>query len=287
MASYSATPQVDGFAVRLETDDLLELARDEAGLADLQRLLDRHFVLIAAPSKEITAEAVGRIALHLGMPNEPPAADSPRARLPRVSADFPFINDFSSPPRELPSEPARPSYVSSLHYDGISAYSVQANFVAPLTTPNMWSDMRFAYADLPAHLRRIVDSGHALHAIVPPPGTPLEDFPPFEAGDAARRPLRIKHPHTNEPLLYLPKNPDSRIEGLPVDEGQAILSELWERIYTSPARHTARATENTLFIWDGLGTTHTNPAYPRDQERRTWFFIIPSKTGEVEPYAAV
>ena len=39
-------------------------------------------------------------------------------------------------------------------------------------------------------------------------------------------------------------------------------------------------------VRDGLGTTHTNPAYPRDKPRTLWFFIIPGKSAEVEAYTA-
>jgi alpha-ketoglutarate-dependent taurine dioxygenase len=203
-----------------------------------------------------------------------------------ISAEYPFIGDFSSPARDSITEQRVPSYIESLHYDGISSYSVQASFHTPLTTPNMWVDMRATYAGLPSDLKAVVDTCHALHAFVPPPGTALKDFPGFEPGRASRKPLRIRHPRTGDPLLYLPKNPASRIEGLPDAEGIAILHELWARVNISPVRYAARAAHNQLFVWDGLGTTHTNPAYPRDKPRTIWFFIIPSKHVEVEAWKA-
>jgi hypothetical protein len=295
MADYKVTVKNGRFAAQVETDNFLDIVRDPQKLAEMQGLLDRHLVLHVSPQVELNHEAVGKLAVFLGMPpqgraRQPSArpgdgqAAPPAARAP-LSAEYPFIGDFSSPARPLTTEPRIPSYIESLHYDGISAYSMQATFNTPPTTPNLWSDMREAYRLLPADLKRVVDSKHALHAFVPPPGTALADFPAFEDGRAARRPLRIKHPRTGEPVLYLPKNPASRIEGMAPEEGAAILFELWSRVNTSPARYTARASHNQLFVWDGLGTTHTNPAYPRDKPRTLWFFIIPGAYSEVEAYA--
>jgi hypothetical protein len=295
MGRYTATPKVGQFAVHVETDNFLDIVRDESGLKAMQALLDKHMVLHISPQTELNHEAVGRFAVFLGMPvnaapRQPSArpgdgASAPAPRKP-MSAEYPFIGDFSSAARDHVEAERIPSYIETLHYDGISSYSVQATFNTPLTTPNLWSDMRAAYQLLPADLKKVVDGHHALHAFVPPPGTALKDFPGFEPERAARRPLRIRHPRSGEPVLYLPKNPASHIEGLPESEGVAILHELWARVNTSPVRYTARAAHNQMFVWDGLGTTHTNPAYPRDKPRTLWFFIIPGKSTEVEAYSA-
>lgn len=294
MPAYTAKVKNGAFAAHVECDDFVDLARDPKVCAELQTLLDRHLVLHVSPQKDLNHEAIGRFAISLGMPPGAPyrpastrygdAQPAAPARAP-MSAEYPFIGDLSNRAREPVAGERVPSYIESLHYDGISAYSVQATFNTPLTTPNMWSDMRAAYQQLPRDLKKVVDERHALHAFIPPPGTALKDFPPLDSAQAKRRPLRIKHPRTNDPLLYLPKNPASIIEGLPADEGIAILHDLWARVNTSPARYTARAAHNQMFVWDGLGTTHTNPAYPRDKPRTLWFFTIPGKWSEVTALA--
>ncbi len=297
MVAYKATPKNGDFAVHVETDNFLDVVRDPAGLAAMQTLLDRYMVLHVSPQKQLDYEAVGRLAVHLGMdptarprqpsprPGDGPAYPAPSPRAP-LSAEYPFIGDFSSQAKPNVATPRIPSYIESLHYDGISAYSVQASFNSEPATPNLWSDMRAAYAGLPKDLKKVVDTGWALHAYVPPPGTALADFPGFEPDKAARRPLRIRHPRTGAPVLYLPKNPASRIEGLPADGGIDILHDLWARVNTSPVRYAASASHNQLFVWDGLGVTHTNPAYPRDKSRTLWFFIIYGKATAVEPWTA-
>jgi alpha-ketoglutarate-dependent taurine dioxygenase len=280
------TTAVNGnFGVRLMTEDLDALLRGPDAVADLQRLLDRHLVLVLAPQKEMTKPTFGTLALGLGFPHErrhrsfgPPGANGTQV------AGYEFVADFGAAAKPVPQTAREPSYIESLHYDGISAYSMQANFHVPETTPNLWCDMRSAYRELPTALRTIVDTHCALHAVVPSPRTPLTGFPEFDVTAARRHALVIKHPRTSEPLLYLPKNPASRIEGMPEDEGRSVLRELWEFVSKNAARYEARIQHNELVVWDGLGTVHTNPAYPRDRDRTVWFLVVPGKSSAVEPY---
>ncbi len=279
---YTATVQDEAFAVRIETDDLAQLVSDEASVGELDALLDRHLVLHMCPQVEMTPEVFGRLAVHLGMPT---GGDRPAGAPPPLSTEFPFIADFSSPGRPPSTRPPRPAaYIQTLHYDGITAYSMQATFDTGESEPNRWVDMRATYLALPADLKRVVDTRQAVHAHVPHQGTPLSEFPPLDAERAKRRPLRIRHPRTGEPLLFLPKNPASTIEGLPDDEGVAILQELWARVEVSPASYAAHAGHNELFVWDGLGTTHSNPPYLRELPRRLWFLIVPLADPTVHPW---
>jgi hypothetical protein len=46
------------------------------------------------------------------------------------------------------------------------------------------------------------------------------------------------------------------------------------------------ASHSQMFVWDGLGTTHTSLAYPRDEARTLWFFMIPGKCMDAEGWKA-
>lgn len=283
---YRVTVQHNDFVAHVETDDFMTLASDPTLSGELIQLLDRHLVLHIAPQQLLTKEAVGTFAFELGFPKERRGRGGGPGTNGTIVPGFEFVADFGATAKPNLTTPRIPSYIETLHYDGISAYSVQANFNVPSTTPNLWADMRANYRHLPMHLKQIVDSSFALHAIVPPPGTALRDFPSFDAGKALRRPLVIRHFRTGEPLLYLPKNPASKIDGMSDEEGRAVLDELWTFVNTSPVRYTTQVKHNELVIWDGLGTAHTNPAYPRDKDRTTWFFIVPASKTDVEQYHA-
>lgn len=280
---YQIELQYQNFAAKIFCEDLGELISNTKTRGELIALLDKHMVLHFCPEKELTKPVVGNLAFAFDYPKD---RTNPR-NIPIEKSDAPgfeFIGNFSAKAKPNLPEPRTPSYIESLHYDGISRASVHTSFHTPATTPNLWSDMRAAYANLPMDLRNIIDKRFALHAVIPPPNTPLAEFPDFDPKTAVKRPLVIKHPRTLEPLLYLPKNPASKIEGMDDKEGREILHELWAYVNTSPTRYASTIGHNESVIWDGLGTTHTNPAYPRDKDRTSWFFIIPAERAEVDAF---
>jgi hypothetical protein len=283
---YSVKPQSKDFAVQVLMKDYGEIVQNADAIAEMRALLDRYMVLHIRPEVELTKPVVGDFAFALGYPKDRRGTGRRPAVGPGVVPGYEFVADFGSTAKPNLPEPRIPSYIESLHYDGINGYSMQANFNVPITTPNLWVDMRAAYRDLSATVKRIVDTHFALHAVVPPPGTALADFPDFDANTAIRRPLVIKHPRTREPLLYLPKNPSSRVDGMPADQGRGLLHDLWAHVNTTKARYASLIEHNNLVVWDGLGTVHTNPAYPRDKDRTTWFLIVPGSFTDVERYYA-
>lgn len=270
---YSVKPQNDGFAAVLETSDFMTLASDPAAAADLQRLLDKHLVLHIRPEAPLTREAVGRMAYHLGyVRNERPARANPQY------GEFSFIADFGGPAQPPLTAPRTPGYLESLHYDGVVDYSCNTTIDVPPTTPHTFSDCRAAYRALPKDLKKVVEQNFALHAGMATPQTPYRDLPPLDRATAQRRPLLVQHFRTGDPLLHLPKNPASVIEGLPEKEGKDILADLWARVNASKWRYAAVSGDNETIYWDNFGTLHTNPGYDRTKARVTWFFTIPGKT---------
>lgn len=285
MTEFRIEPQYNNFAVKLYCDDLEVLLADANHRQTLIDLLDQYMVLHICPKARVTKPVMGELGFIYGYPKD---RRNPR-NIPPEKSDalgYEFIGDFSAKARPNLPAPRIPTYIGSLHYDGISRCSIYAGISAPRTTPNLWVDMRAAYADLAPDMRKIIDGRFALHAVIPPPNTPLAEFPDFDPATAERRPLVIKHPRTGEPLLYLPKNPASKIEGLADTEGREILHELWTYVNTRPMRYASTVSHNEVVVWDGLGTTHTNPSYPRDKDRTSWFFIVPAPSVQLDHYYA-
>jgi len=267
----------NGFGARVEMDDLADLAQTPAGLAELTRLLDKYMVLQISPKAPLTKTQVGRIGLGLGHPGD---KDDP--------AGLEFVRNVGGKAKPLVRIHRQPAFAEQLHYDRYKggppgAYSILASVDIAPTTPYLFVDMREVYADLPRHLKEIVDTRYCLHAPLPAGGKPLSAAPPFDSAKAPRRPLSIKHPRTGQPLMWVPQTPMSVIEGMPEDEGRAILRELWVHTYKSPARHTMQLQDNDLLVWDNLVLQHTNPEYPRTIERVAWFFVVPAPGGKLIP----
>ncbi len=132
-----------------------------------------------------------------------------------------------------------------------------------------------AYATLPFDVRSLVTGRNAVHGSLPAPSAPLEDAPAYDPGIASRRPLVVDHWRTGTPVLYLPKHPHSTIDGLPEDEGRAVLAHLWAHTAACSARFEAVLHSGEVVVWDNIRAVHTNPPYPRDRDRTVWFFLIP------------
>jgi hypothetical protein len=303
--TYSLKPVNDGFAAVLETKDFGVLANDPTIAAELQTKLDKHLILHVRPEVMLTRPAVGAMAYNLGyprdgrrMPLNPPApaavsapaqakpgADGyggqpstqsgPAPRRSSEYGEFAFIADFGGPAEPTPTVARKPRYIETLHTDG-GAYSVNATIDVPPASPHTFADMQAAYRTLPRHLKQVVERSHALHAGLATTSTPYDELPGFDARTALRRPMLLAHYRTKTPQLYLPKNPQSLIEGMPEDEGRAVIAELWAHVNTQRNRYMAWSGPNEAMIWDAHGTTHTNPSYRREKARVTWFFVIPS-----------
>ncbi|CAA9262083.1 MAG: Alpha-ketoglutarate-dependent taurine dioxygenase [uncultured Acidimicrobiales bacterium] len=257
-------------------DDLAALTADEGFCDKVQHLLGERGVVRVVSARPVTVEAVVAISHHLGYPKGPYEPGD------KIVPGSGFIRDLGATAKGDDGRPRTPSYIETLHYDTAgsrpAAYSVlHSRDVPPPTAAQAWVDMRALYASLPADLSALVTGRRALHGLLPPPNAPLDAAPAFDGEKASRRPLVVAHWRTGEPVLYLPKHPDSTIEGLPEDEGRAVLADLWARAVASTARYEAEMRSNDLVIWDNLTTVHTNPAYARDRDRQVWFFVIPGE----------
>ena len=298
---YALKPVNDGFAAVLETKDFGVLASDPVASAELQSKLDQHLILHVRPEAPLTRPAIGAIAYALGyprdgrvMPRNPgtppinsgaaagdgyggqPASQGAPAKPRRNDyGEFSFIADFGGPAEPTPTVSRKPRYIETLHTDG-GAYSINTTIDVPPASPHTFADMQMAYRTLPRYLKQIVERSYALHAGLATTSTPYDELPAFDAKTALRRPMVLEHYNTKAPQLYVPKNPKSLIEGMPEDEGRAVIAELWAHVNTQHTRYMAWSGENEAMIWDAFGTTHTNPSYRRDKARTTWFFIIPS-----------
>lgn len=297
---YSLKPMNDGFAAVLETKDFGLLANDPTASAEIKSKLDQHLILHVRPEAPLTRPAIGAMAYALGYPRDgkvatrapaapatpaagnadgysgQPASQGAPVRPKRNDyGEFSFIADFGGPAEPTPTVSRKPRYIETLHTDG-GAYSINTTIDVPPSSPHTFADMQTAYRTLPKHLKQIVERSHALHAGLATTSTPYDELPAFDAKTALRRPMVLEHYNTKAPQLYIPKNPKSLIEGMPEDEGRAVIAELWAHVNVQRNRYMAWSGENETMIWDAFGTTHTNPSYRREKARTTWFFVIPS-----------
>jgi taurine dioxygenase len=131
----------------------------------------------------------------------------------------------------------------------------------------LWVDMRAVYRALPAELQQRLRS---LRGAQHRRATRSAPRPA-----AFEHPLVATHPRTAESMLLLPDRVRGSIVGFDRNASRALLSELWRAVDDAGARQAHELRPGDLYVWDNLATVHTNPVFPRAQERSVWFLNVP------------
>ena len=261
-----------GIGARWRIADFAAVVADAGALRDLQEVLDERLVVEIAPEAPVTPQAISALQRFLGEP-EARGGDM-HMMLPGTD----FLLNFAAAAKHDDGRPRAPAFIESLHTDsltnGPAAYAVSYQRIAPPTLPMRFVDMRAVYQDLPDAIKTKLRGLRARHTARARPGvTPTP---------STMQPLAAKHPRTGAALLLLPNRRDSRLEGMADDEGSALTMEVWQMAEASPARLEIAMHSNMLIVWDNIASLHDNPAFPRNQERSTWFFNIVNPHG-IEP----
>ena len=154
-----------------------------------------------------------------------------------------------------------PAWLSILHAHEISGAVSRTKFA------NMYA----AYETLPAALRRKVEGRSAIHAVAYLSGGQLrpgyEPVTDASEGAGARHPVVRTHPATGRKALYLGRRRYGYILGLPVEESEALLDQLWEHM--SRPEHTVEHEWRVgdLVIWDNRCMIHGRDAFDPSARR--------------------
>jgi taurine dioxygenase len=134
----------------------------------------------------------------------------------------------------------------------------------------LFADMVAAYDGLPEPMKRRIAGVRAVHDLDysriragEPPMTPKQRA----EAPAVDHPLVRTHPDTGRKLLYISHHV-SHMEGMPVDEGRALLEELMA--HATQDRFVYRNTwqSGDVVMWDNRCTMHRATEYDATEERR-------------------
>ena len=152
-----------------------------------------------------------------------------------------------------------------LPYRATILYSVEVPEIGGHT---LFANMYQAYDDLSDDLKQQLGGLICLnifdHQTTAGPADPDQDL---SAVRHARHPAVVRHPNNGRAALYVSPLLTARIEGLPRQESDRLLAELFK--YTSNEKiiyeHVWRPGD--LVIWDNWGSTHARTDFPADQTR--------------------
>ena len=142
-------------------------------------------------------------------------------------------------------------------FHALSLYGVD---VAQPSVPTLFASARNAWQQLPDELRLRVDGLHALHT------TGQVDRGRYGDGEVLKpvrtqeqtttAPIAWKHPRTGQTLLYVCEQCTLEVVELPPNEGEALLEELFVRLYDADETIEHEWRQGDLVVWDNLAVQH-------------------------------
>lgn len=244
-------PLPQGFGAEITGFDL-QAGRDPAQIAALKRAYDEHQLLVFRGGSD---GAGGRIAPERQVEFTgwfgPLVANGPLGYCTVLHNDeaagsmhLPFHCDLSY--TECPIKGI------SLHALAVPAGGTSTTFVSNVS----------AWRDLPEDRRAALDGLTVRHFLG---AKPVYDWPDF----VAEHPLKLDHPRTGTPLLFVTEHHATRIVELDEARSDAVLAELFAHLYAEARRYEHRWRPGDLLIWDNLMVQHarTRASDPSEGER--------------------
>ncbi|OZI26544.1 hypothetical protein CAL26_04250 [Bordetella genomosp. 9] len=137
--------------------------------------------------------------------------------------------------------------------------------VPPSGGDTFWANMYMAYETLPAKLKQAIAGRRAIHDATYNSAGMMrkgmkEVTDPREA-PGAHHPLVVRHPETGRAALFLGRRRNSYILGLPLDESNALLDELWAHATQPEFTFRQEWKPHDLILWDNRCTLHRRDAF--------------------------
>jgi len=220
-----------------EVDIDLSRPLDESGQGELRALLRRHKLLVFR-GQHLSAEDQIRAVGYAG-PVLPPEREHLELSLDDESGrdKFAYHSDIWFTP-----EPYRRLSLYGIDIDG----ETTTHFVNGV----------HAAARLPAALRKRLATMTA--TFVSPTCLDRRDveYAVALSRPQHRWPVLLDHPDTGEPLLSVSELCTARLDDLPPDESEALLTELFAHHYAEPGVYRHRWRTGDLLLWDNIALQH-------------------------------
>ncbi len=138
-------------------------------------------------------------------------------------------------------------------------------------------DMHAAHALLEPQTQQRLVGLHAEHAY-----NNHDAFPPRASamGDLERlvtvsHPVVRAHPHSGEPALYFDLDRATHIDGLPEDEGRALLQSLQDHAEANAPRYAHAWEPHDVLLWDNARVQHRATSdFEVGEPRRFWRYMV-------------
>ena len=258
----------------------------------LRAALANHAVVCVRQSRALDDDEARALASTLGPIKDPvgPTRDGGELRYSDdrqiIDAGFVLTNDLREQLGDVNfgGDSLRPGLFETFHTD--DSYTERPAAATVLHARELPSapggntcflDMRAAYRMLePGQQARLKGFRAALsynNGGVFPPRIAAEG--PFEALVDVSHPIVRAHPITGKPALYLDLDRATHVEGMPEDEGRALLRSLQEHAEACAPQYAHSWRDHDVLIWDNASVQHKAAGdFPVGEPRRFWRYMI-------------
>ena len=243
------TPLTPAFGAEIEGVDVVGLTDD--GFGDLFDAFVEWGVVFLRDQPALTPEQHRGLAARFGEIHVHPAARGREAAHPglmtmrttresRVAAGNRWHSDVSCD--------ALPPQASIL----------QLHEIPPVGGDTLFASLDAAYEALSDRMKVLLDGLTALHS----GEEPFRHLFKFEQDDPSDRwpendhPVIRKHPESGRPVLFVDREFTKRLNGLPKEEGRAVLDFLFDHTERVDFQCRFRWSENAVAIWDNRCVLH-------------------------------
>jgi alpha-ketoglutarate-dependent 2,4-dichlorophenoxyacetate dioxygenase len=266
------TPLTEVFVAEIAGVDIARPV-DDATWAEIRAAFEEHSVLVFRRAR-LDDETQIAFSRHFGAleitRSMNPAAGTPFAR--QSNLDIKTGGVIPPDDRRMVYQLANMLWHSDSSFKAVPSLCslLSARIVPPEGGATEFASTRAAYPSLPDALKRRVEPAIAVHDFswsrdqVRPGFFTAEEravYPPV------RHPLVRVNPVNGRRCLFLGAHA-SYIEGLPIDDGRALLAELLEHVTQPRFRYRHEWTEGDLVIWDNRCVLHRATPYDSVRHQR-------------------
>lgn len=153
-------------------------------------------------------------------------------------------------------------------FEVLSLYGVDVEQPA---VPTFFVSGAHAWDTLPDELRARVEGLTALHTAGGVSRGDLTDVlvAAVERPPSTVKPIAQRHPRTGRTILYVCEQMTKEVVGLPPDESERLLEELFEHLYDPAARWEHQWRERDFVVWDNIAMQHARPNVETEGPART------------------
>ena len=263
----------ESFGVEVQGIQLAGLS--DAAFAELLDLWKAHGVMLVRDQQSMTDAQFEAFSARFGELDPPPNQGVGRKNVPGFPNLYVVSNEVGPGGEPLGAL----GYGEAVWHTDMSYLPVPpiASMLWAIKLPSSGGNtcaagMCAAYQNLPAVLKERAktlwikhdgtrDSGGNLRK-----GVEDDDNPVTARGHP--HPAVIRDPGTGEPALFLGRRPRAYVMGLPLDESEAMLDELWKYAIQPGNVYAHEWRTGDVLIWSNYSTMHRRDEFDRDSIRR-------------------